>query len=61
MDQFDSKWRRASVIQLLGGDDFSNVNWNEVLALEKGNVDDFCNSFLDKLTLILDNNVPLVQ
>ena len=42
-------------------DEFSNIDWNEVLAIDKGNVNHSFDSFLQTFSIILDNHVPLSQ
>ena len=38
---------------------FNKINWNETLSLEKNDPDFSFHRFFDKLTILIDSNVPL--
>ena len=52
-----SKFDQESFIQ--GKNQYFSYDWNEILKIEKRNIDYSVNIFLNKFNTLLDNNTPL--
>ena len=56
---FYRKWSKFDSAKFR--EDFSSINWDEILSLEKENVDVSFNSFYDKYSSLFDEHVPIAK